>query len=343
MLEMTSDDSNPGKGTSVLGANGAVAAEAMTADEHGTLNPSTEGAGSAEAATTANAVSAEPEFKKKKYGLVFWLAIGWLVWLVGSTILARLGLLPFLKDPNQTFSGVARTGPSAEHWFGADNIGKDVFARTIYGAFRSLSVAIFATAAGLSLGGAIGLISGYFKGGIDQVLSSVINIILSVPAIVLALALVTFLAPPGSSSTSKTIWAAVALSILSVPSISRVARAQTMVWADREFVLASRTLGARPMRIMVREILPNVLPSMFAFAFIGVAVLIVVEASLAFLGVGDVQGVSWGIMIQSGRDRLADAPHMVLFPSLFMFITILALNYLGDKVRELTDIRESGL
>lgn len=282
-------------------------------------------------------------FQSKQLGTVFWLAVGWMVLLVAASIMARLGLLPFLKDPDETFRGVSRSGPSAEHWFGADNIGKDVFSRTIYGAFRSLSVAFAATAAGLIMGGAVGLVSGFYKGGIDQTLSAVINIILSVPGLVLALALVTFLAPPDSSSLSKTVWAAVALSILAVPSIARVARAQTMVWADREFVLASRTLGARNMRIMIREILPNVLPSMFAFAFIGVAVLIVVEASLAFLGVGDVRGVSWGIMIQNGRDRLADAPHMVLFPSLFMFITILALNYLGDKVREVTDIRESGV
>ncbi len=283
------------------------------------------------------------EFQRKELGLVFWLAVGWMALLILSSIAARMGLLPFLKDPDETFRGVSRTGPSSAHWFGADNIGKDVFSRTIYGAFRSLSVAFAATFAGLTLGGMVGLISGFYKGGVDQTLSAVVNIILSVPALVLALALVTFLAPPDSSSMSKTIWAAVALSILSIPSISRVARAQTMVWADREFVLASRTLGARNMRIMLREILPNVLPSMFAFAFIGVAVLIVVEASLAFLGVGDVRGISWGIMIQNGRDRLSEAPHMVLFPSLFMFITILALNYLGDKVREITDIRESGI
>ncbi len=282
-------------------------------------------------------------YQSKELGLVFWLSAIWLALLVVATIAAQLGLLPFLKDPNTTFRGVSRSGPSAAHWFGADNIGKDVFSRTIYGAFRSLGVAFAATSAGLLFGGTVGLVSGFYKGGVDQSLSAVINIILSVPALVLALALVTFLAPPDSSSLSKTIWAAVALSILSVPSIARVVRAQTMVWADREFVLASKTLGARNMRIMIREILPNVLPAMFAFAFIGVAVLIVVEASLAFLGVGDVQGISWGILILNGRDRLTDAPHMVLFPSLFMFITILALNYLGDKVREITDIRESGL
>ncbi len=282
-------------------------------------------------------------YQSKSLGVVFWLSAGWIALLVVATVAARLGLLPFLKDPDTTFRGVSRSGPSAAHWFGADNIGKDVFSRTIYGAFRSLGVAFAATSAGLLLGGTVGLVSGFYKGGIDQSLSAVINIILSVPALVLALALVTFLAPPDSSSLSKTVWAAVALSILSVPSIARVVRAQTMVWADREFVLASRTLGARNMRIMIREILPNVLPAMFAFAFIGVAVLIVVEASLAFLGVGDVQGISWGILILNGRDRLTDAPHMVLFPSLFMFLTILALNYLGDKVREITDIRESGI
>ena len=155
---------------------------------------------------------------------------------------------------------------------------------------------------------------------------------------------VAFFAPPGESSPmEQTIWATIALSILSVPTIARVSRAQTMVWADREFVLESRTLGTRNLRIMVREILPNILPAMFSFAFIGIAVLIVVEAALAFFGVGDVSGVSWGIMIQNGRSQLDRAPHMVLFPSLFMFLTILALNTIGDRVRDVMDVKEGGI
>jgi peptide/nickel transport system permease protein len=167
---------------------------------------------------------------------------------------------------------------------------------------------------------------------------------LAIPGLVLALALVAFFAAPGSASpTQQTMWATFALSILAVPTIARVARAQTMAWADRDFVLASRTLGTRNLRIIVREVLPNILPAMVSIAFIGLAALIVVEAALAFFGVGDVSGVSWGIMIQNGRSQVDRAPHMVLFPALFMFMTILSLNFVGDQVRTRFDVRESGI
>lgn len=283
----------------------------------------------------------EQKFKGKKLGWFFWASAVWLGILVLAAVFADL--LP-LKDPGETFRGVSRQGPSADHWFGADNIGHDVFSRTIYGARRSLAVASVATLVGLTLGGFVGLVAGYYRRNLDTAITTMVNVMLAIPGLVLALALVAFFAPPGESSPmEQTIWATIALSILSVPTISRVSRAQTMVWADREFVLASRTLGTRNLRIMVREILPNILPAMFSFAFIGVAVLIVVEAALAFFGVGDVSGVSWGIMIQNGRSQLDRAPHMVLFPSLFMFLTILALNTIGDRVRDVMDVKEGGI
>jgi peptide/nickel transport system permease protein len=128
-----------------------------------------------------------------------------------------------------------------------------------------------------------------------------------------------------------------------IPTIARVTRAQTMVWGDRDFVMASRTLGARNKRIMVREIFPNIVPTLVSFAFTLLAVLIVLEGALAFFGVGDVSGVSWGIMIQNGRSQLERSPHMVLFPALFMFLTIISLNILGDQLRTKFDVREGGI
>ena len=283
----------------------------------------------------------ESVYKGKKLGFWFWASVAWLIVLLLATVLADL--LP-LKNPDATFRGVSREGPSPQHWFGADNIGHDVFSRTIYGARRSLSVGIIATFAGLTIGGVLGLVSGFYRRTLDATIVAVLNVFLAIPGLVLALALVAFFAPPGTASAmEQTVWATIALSVLAVPTIARVSRAQTMVWTDREFVLASRTLGARNLRIMIREVLPNILPAMFSFAFIGVAVLIVVEAALAFFGVGDVSGVSWGIMIQNGRSQLDRAPHMVLFPSLFMFLTILALNFVGDRVRDKLDVREGGI
>jgi peptide/nickel transport system permease protein len=285
----------------------------------------------------------EPElrYRKRKLGFFFWASVVWLALLVFSATFANI--LP-LKDPNRTFSGVARDGPSSAHWFGADNIGHDVFARTIYGARRSLVVATTATVIGMVVGGAMGLVSGFYRRGIDSAISGIVTILLSIPGLVLILALVYFLAPPDKASpTTQTFWVIIALSIVVAPALARITRGQTMVWADRDFVMASRTLGARSKRMMFREVLPNVVPALFSFAFLLLAVLIILEAALAFFGVGDVSGVSWGIMIQNGRSQLERAPHMVLFPAIFMFLTILTVNFIGDSVRTRFDVRESGI
>lgn len=284
---------------------------------------------------------AEEAYRAHRLGFWFWASVAWLGLLVLAAVFADL--LP-LKDPTATFRGVSRDGPSATHWFGADNIGHDVFSRTIHGARRSLAVAAVATATGLTVGGVVGLVAGYYRRTLDGAIVAVLDIMLAIPGLVLALALVAFFAPPGEASpTKQTVWATIALSVLAVPTIARVARAQTLVWADRDFVLASRTLGTRNLRILTREVLPNIVPALVSFAFIGLAVLIVVEAALAFFGVGDVSGVSWGIMIQNGRSQIDRAPHMVLFPSVFMFLTILALNFVGDQMRTRFDVRESGI
>ena len=313
--------------------SGLETAVVSASSEHVTLHVD-----DAEAAILAEA---EETYQGRKLGFWFWASVGWLTFLVLSAVFADL--LP-LKDPVATFRGVARDGPSTAHWFGADNIGHDVFSRTIYGARRSLAVATVATLVGFTVGGTIGLVSGFYRRTLDDAIVAVLDIMLAIPGLVLALALVAFFAPPGRASpTSQTVWATFALSILAVPTIARVARAQTMVWSDRDFVLASRTLGTRNLRIIVREVLPNILPAMVSIAFIGLAALIVVEAALAFFGVGDVSGVSWGIMIQNGRSQVDRAPHMVLFPALFMFMTILSLNFVGDQVRTRFDVRESGI
>jgi peptide/nickel transport system permease protein len=301
---------------------------------------------SADTAAIEDAVEpSEPEldeaYTERTLGGLFWASVAWLVLLVLAAVCADV--LP-LKDPNATFPGASREGPSSAHWFGADNIGHDVFSRTIHGARRSLAVAAVATVVGLVAGGILGMVAGYYRRTLDRAVVTALDILLAVPGLVLALALVAFFAPPGSSSpTSQTAWVTVALALLAVPTIARVVRAQTLVWASLDFVVAARTVGARNLRIMVREVLPNVLPAMFSFALLGVAVLIIIESALAFFGVGDVTGVSWGIMIQNGRSQLDDAPHMVLFPSLFMFLTILALNFVGDQVRRRFDVREGGI
>ncbi|MDY7106093.1 MAG: ABC transporter permease [Actinomycetota bacterium] len=284
-------------------------------------------------AEAIEALDAEHVYQGRKLGILFWCCVGWLVVLGLAAIFADL--LP-LKDPSAAFAGTSRNGPSAEYWFGNSNIGADIFSQVIYGARRSLGVSFSATAAGLLVGGAIGLTAGFYRGSLESFITSALDVLLSFPALVLALALVIFL---GQGAPTV----ALALAILAVPSIARVTRAATLVHSQREFVLASRTLGARNGRIMVREVLPNVLPAMFSFALINVAVLIVVEGALAFLGIGDATEPAWGVMINNGRASLDEAPHIVLFPALFMFLTILSLNLIGDKLQEILDVREAKL
>ncbi len=285
------------------------------------------------------------EYEKRKLGLFFWFAVIWLVVLVLASIGADL--LP-LKDPNATFAGTSREGPSADHWFGNDNIGKDVFSRTIYGARKSLGIAFSAQIIGFLIGGMVGLLAGFYRKRIEGVLTGGIDVLLAFPALILALVLSLFLASTtlpvletlAGSQTKALIWA---LGILSIPTIARITRAGVLVNAEREYVLASRTLGARNLRVMTREILPNVLPAMFAFSLIGVSFLIIVEAALSFLGVGDLNTPSWGVMISFARGDLDRAPHAVFFPALFMFLTVLSINYIGDRLRSYFDVKEAAI
>lgn len=292
------------------------------------------------------------EYVAKKKGGAFWLASAWLGFIVVCVFASQW--IPGLAGQEERV-GDPRLGPSLDHWMGTNNLGRDIFALCIYGARRSMGIAILATMGGGIIGGTVGLLAGYYRKGIDAFLTSSTNIMLAVPGLVLALALVGFFAPSGgfekqrflffelSPATNATVWATIALTILTAPSIARVSRAQTMVWSDREFVLASRTIGTRNMRIITRDVLPNVLPAMTSLALIGVAALVVVEAALAFFGVGDVTGISWGISINNGRGDLNRSPWMVLFPAVFMFLTILSLNFLADKMRDLSDVREAGI
>src|SRR4051812_7427662 len=194
-------------------------------------------------------------YRKRKLGFYSWASVAWLTLLVLSAVFADL--LP-LKDPNELFADVSREGPSAAHWFGTDNIGRDVFSRTIYGARRSLLISTVSAAIGLLVGGTLGLVAGFYRRGIDATISTIVNITLSIPGLVLVLAVMAAFAPPGTSSTAKqTFWTIVALSILVIPALARITRGQATAWCERDFVMASRTLGARNKRMMFRDVLPN--------------------------------------------------------------------------------------
>jgi peptide/nickel transport system permease protein len=257
------------------------------------------------------------------------LAIVWMVLVVGGAILA--GLLP-LADPEAIDASAGRQGPSAAHWLGADQLGRDILSRLVYGARVSLGIgAATALAAGV-VGTLIGMIAGYFRGAIETISMGALDILLAFPGLVFVIVLTTLFGP--------TVFNVVLIiAVLSLPAFARVARAQTLAFAQRDFVKAARSIGAGRWRILFGEIAPNIVPTMAAYALVVMAVVIVVEGSLSFLGLGVSADVpTWGSMINGGRGLLETAAHISMIPALVMFLTVLALNTLGEKVRRHYDV-----
>ena len=273
------------------------------------------------------------------------LSIAWLAIVVLSAVLAPI--LPIV-DPNEIDTDIVRKGPFDGSFLGGDGNGRDVFARCIWGARVSLIVGVSAIVFALVIGGTFGLIAGYFRGKTDTILTSTFDILLALPALVFALALIAVLSPnslddpPTSFERLRAL--ILTLGIVSIPVLARITRANTLAWAQREFVMAARAMGAKDRRIIVREVLPNVLPAMFSIALLGIAVVIVAEGGLALLGLSvPAPSVSWGSIIAQAQGDLKDTPHAIFAPSVFIFLTVLALNYLGDVVRARFDVRGSVL
>lgn len=286
------------------------------------------------------AVSDDDKAAKRKLGVTFFISVGWLVLVIGLAILAPY--LSVLKSPDVNFIVPGERPPyppSSTHWFGTDQDARDMLSRTIYGARTSLTVGFAAIAFGLLIGGTLGLLAGYFRGKVDQIISFGFLSLLSFPALVLAILITALL-------ERSLLTIAITIGVLAVAPVGRVARATTISFADREFVLAARSLGARHPRIIIRELLPNVLIPMGAFSLLGVAIAIVAEGSLAFLGLSVEKGATWGKIIltasQGSRD-LETAPYMALFPIGVLFLTVLALNFAGDRLRSYFDVREISL
>lgn len=272
-------------------------------------------------------------YQGRRLGFFSYLAMAWLVLLVFAAVFADLLPIPGV---NENIGSIARKGPSVGHWFGGDNNGNDIFARCIHGARKSLAIGVISYLCALVIGGAIGLIAGYYRGRLESFITAMMDVLLAFPPLLLLIAVSAFL----GTEMRNTI---IALSILAIPNVARIIRANVLTHSQRDFVNASRTLGARNMRIMLKEILPNVSAAAGGFALVGIANLIVVEGALAFVGASDTNKVSWGQMINQGRNELAVAPHIVIFPSLMIFLTVFSMNYLGDRVRERLEVKESSI
>jgi peptide/nickel transport system permease protein len=267
-------------------------------------------------------------------GLLFVCAVSWIV-LIGLAA-ALAGVLP-IASPTDMDMLARRAPPSAQHLLGTDQLGRDMLSRLIYGARISLTVGLLAPVIGVTVGGCLGMLAGYFRGRLETFTVGGVDVLLAFPPLVFALAVTAYL---GQSVLNLTL----VIGILGIPAFTRVARAVTLSLSEREFVTAARALGATHLRILTRELLPNVALPLLAFFLLGVAVTIVVEGALSFLGLGvPPPAPSWGSMIGEGRESLDLAPWLAFLPAGFMFATVLAFNIVGDTLRALTDPRPGTL
>lgn len=277
--------------------------------------------------------------RRRRFGVLATLAVVWLV--VVALVAVFAALLPFVKSYSAGSVLDGRLSPSGAHWFGTDRNGRDIFSRCVYGARLSLAIGFFATVLGLGVGGLLGLVAGYYRRRVDGALSALFDVLLAFPPLLLALAIVVF-SGDSSSTLGKSVRIVLALSIVSIAPLGRLVRANTMVYAQREFVLAARGLGASNRRILFREVLPNVVPPVLTFALTALAVLIVAEASLSFVGISVGSTFpTWGSMIADGRTLLEDAWWISLFPALVLFLTVFSINLLGDVLSARFNVRET--
>jgi peptide/nickel transport system permease protein len=238
------------------------------------------------------------------------------------------------QDPAYIDLPIRLNGPSSSHWLGADELGRDILSRLIYGARISMLVGSCVVLTSLALGLLIGSIAGYYGGGIDRFVNIVLmNAFMSFPGILLAIAFVAFRGPGIFNLV-------LALSLGGWVGYARLVRAQVLAAREREFVEAARALGASDVRIVVRHILPNIIQPVIVQAAIGMAGAILAEATMSFLGLGvPPPTASWGAMLNDGRAHLFDAPHLVIFPAAAVMLAVLSFNFIGDALRDYLDPR----
>lgn len=240
-------------------------------------------------------------------------------------------------DPYSFAAPERLQGPSADHFFGTDEFGRDLFSRVIYGAQVSLKVGFITVLFSTVVGSAIGIASGYFGGWLDAVIQRLVDMLMAFPAVVLALAIV---AARGQGVTNVII----ALAVVQTPGLIRVVRSNVLTLKERPFIEASRVIGATPARIMAVHLLPNVTPSIIVLATAGLGGAILAEATLSFLGLGTPPPQpSWGGMLSGSARRYAtDAPWLVIFPGIALSLSIYSFNLLGDGLRDMLDPRLRG-
>ena len=246
-----------------------------------------------------------------------------------ASILAFLS--PF--DPNKINITERLLSPNKTNIFGTDNMGRDYFTRTLYGGRVSLTVGFLSMLISTSVGTLVGAVSGYFGGRVDAFITRCLDVLMSIPTFFLILVINSFF---GSSIKNIIL----VIGLLGWMSVARVVRSETLSIKEREYVLYAKSLGQRPMKIITKHIIPSILPTVIVAASINIANSVLMESSLSFLGLGVQQpNSSWGSMLKDAQGFLADAPHMALFPGLFILLTVLSFNLIGDTLRSVFEAK----
>jgi peptide/nickel transport system permease protein len=257
--------------------------------------------------------------------------------IVGVTVLAAI-VGPTIAGVDPAFQDLPLRldGPSVGHWFGLDELGRDILARVLAGARISLIVGIVVVGISASVGTLLGSVAGYYGGLVDEAVSRVSDILMAFPGLLLAIAVVAVLGP---SLTNVVL----ALALIGWVGYARLARGQVLRVRELEYVQAARALGAATPRILARHVVPATLPALIVQATLGMGGAILAEASLSFLGLGvQPPTPSWGTMLNYGRAHLLDAPHLTIFPGLAIAVLVLGFNFLGDGLRDAMDPATSG-
>jgi peptide/nickel transport system permease protein len=260
--------------------------------------------------------------------------------MVGLVVIALFVILavfaPLISpyDPAAQSWTAVRKAPTAAHWFGTDDVGRDVLARVIFGARASLLAGVISVAIALSVGVPVGLAAGYVGGWFDALISRITDAMLAVPFLILAIALAAFLGP---SLTN----AMIAIGVTTTPIFVRLTRGQVMAVKVEDYVEAARAIGNPRWRIALFHILPNILPALLVQATLSIAAAIIAEAALSFLGLGQQPPApSWGSKLNSAQRFLTNAPWMAVWPGIAIFITVLSFNLVGDGLRDALDPKE---
>jgi peptide/nickel transport system permease protein len=251
--------------------------------------------------------------------------------VLAAAAAAILGPVVAPFDPAAQELALRLEGPSALHWFGLDELGRDIFARVLWGARISLLVGLVVVGVSTTIGILMGSVAGYLGGRIDDAISRLIDVLLAFPGLLLAIALVAVLGP-------SLVNVVLALSLIGWVGYARLVRGQVLRARELEFVLAARALGASTPRILLRHVIPTTLPAVTVQATLGMGGAVLAEASLSFLGLGvQPPTPSWGTMLSYGRLHLFDAPHLTIFPGLAVATLVLGFNFLGDGLRDRLD------